>query len=285
MIPKAQFGRTGHGSTRVIFGGWALARVDRDTADRTIERMLEFGINHIDTAADYGESEVHLGRWMSQIRPDVFLATKTSARTYGEARDSLYRSLGRLRVDYVDLFQLHNLVDPIEWNHALRDGGVLDAAIEAREEGLIRFIGVTGHGSSVPAMHLRSLERFDFDAVLLPFDYMMMTHPKYADDFSRLLEVCQERGIAVQTIKSIARRRWVARDRSYNTWYEPLLEQADVDRAVHWVLERPDVFLNSVGDVNLFPKVAGAASRLRPAPTDEEMRRWAVNLEMEPLFA
>jgi aryl-alcohol dehydrogenase-like predicted oxidoreductase len=221
---------------------------------------------------------------MREHRGRFFLATKTGQRTYKEARDEIHRSLERLRVDYVDLLQLHNLVDPIEWDIALSPGGALEAAVEARQQGLVRFIGVTGHGSSIAAMHRRSLERFDFDSVLLPYNYLVMQDAHYAANFDALLATCQERNVAVQTIKSIARRPWWGREHTANTWYEPLQDQADIDRAVHWVLSRPGIFLNTAGDISLLPKVLDAADRFEAAPSDQEMDERAAELDMAPLF-
>ncbi len=284
MIPKQPFGRTGHLSTRTIFGAAALGRVSQVEADRTLAVLLEYGLNHIDTAASYGEAEQRIGPWLERHRRDFFLATKTEERTYQAARAELHRSLERLRTDHVDLWQLHYLVKPEEWEIAMGPGGVLEAAIEAREQGLIRFIGVTGHDVPIAEMHLRSLARFDFDSVLLPYNYTLMQNPEYAANFEKVLAVCQERNVAVQTIKSLCRRPWGDRPHTWATWYEPFTEQADIDRAVHWVLSRPGLFLNTVGDIDLLPKVLEAASRFESSPTDEEMAAAAARLEMEPLF-
>lgn len=284
MIAKQQFGRTDHLSTRTIFGAAALSRVSQVEADRTLEVLFKYGINHIDTAASYGDSELRIGPWMARHRQDFFLATKTEGRTYQKAWDEFHRSLERLRVDQVDLLQLHYLVAPQEWEVAMGAGGALEAAIEARDQGLTRFIGVTGHDVSVAAMHLRSLERFDFDSVLLPYNYTMMQNPQYAADFEALLAMCQERNVAVQTIKSITRRPWADRPKTRSTWYEPLEDQADIDRAVHWVLSRPKIFLNTAADIHLLPKVLDAASRFQTAPSEEEMQAEAAKLEMRPLF-
>jgi aryl-alcohol dehydrogenase-like predicted oxidoreductase len=284
MITKQPFGRTGHMSTRTIFGAAALSRVTQAEADRTLELLLEYGINHIDTAASYGDSEVRIGPWMSRHRQDFFLATKTGERTYQAARDQFHQSLERLQVDQVDLLQLHNLVDPQEWEVALGPGGALEAAIEARDQGLVRFIGVTGHGVTIAAMHKRSLEKFDFDSVLLPYNYPMMQNEQYVADFEALLALCQQRNVAVQTIKAITRRPWGDQARSRATWYEPLENQADIDRAVHWVLGRPGIFLNTVGDIHVLPKVFDAASRFKTRPTEAEMAATLEHLGMAPLF-
>ena len=285
MIAKQAFGRTGHESSRTIFGAAALGQVSQAEADRTLEVLLQYGVNHLDTASSYGDSELRLAPWLKKHRADFFLATKTKERTYQAARDEFHRSLGRLRVDHVDLLQLHNLVDPIEWQIALGPGGALEAALEARAQGLVRFIGVTGHGLSIAATHSRSLAEFDFDSVLLPCNYVTMQTPKYAADFEALLKVCQERNVAVQTIKAIARRPWgVKTPHSRATWYEPLEEQADIDVAVHWVLSRPGIFLNTAGDVNLLPKVLDAASRFVQSPSEAELQGKMAELEMASLF-
>jgi aryl-alcohol dehydrogenase-like predicted oxidoreductase len=284
MIPKERFGPTGHVSTRVIFGAAALSRVTQEEADRTLEVLISRGINHIDTAASYGDAELRIGPWMARHRADFFLATKTGERTYEGAREELHRSLERLRADHVDLLQLHNLVDPEGWEIALGSGGALEAAVEAREQGLVRFIGVTGHGTRVPRMHRRSLERFEFASVLLPCNYMMMQDPEYAADFEKLAQLCGERNVAVQTIKSVARRRWEGEPSGRTTWYEPIEEPGALERAVHWVLSQPRLFLNSPGDLELLPRVLDAAAHPVGQPAEGEMERDASRLGMKPLF-
>jgi len=284
MIPTLTFGRTGHTSTRTIFGAAALGGVTQVEADQTLSLLLEYGVNHIDTAASYGESELRIGPWMADYRQKFFLATKTGERTYQAARDQIHRSLERLRVDQVDLIQLHNLVDPDEWETAMGPGGALEAAIEARDQGLVRFIGVTGHGVTVAAQHKRALERFDFDSVLLPYNYVLMQNPQYAADFEALVALCQQRNVAVQTIKAITRAPWGERDHTRATWYEPLEHQEDIDIAVSWVLGRPGVFLNTVGDIHVLPKVLDAASRFEARPSDQTMQETLEKLDMAPLF-
>jgi len=285
VIVKAPFGSTGHESTRTLFGAASLGSLTQAEADPTLELLLEHGINHIDTAASYGDAELRLAPWLAQHRDRFFLATKTGQRDRAGAREEIRRSLDRLGVDRVDLLQLHNLVDVIEWETALREGGALEAAVEARDEGLIRFIGVTGHGLTVAKMHRRSLERFPFDSVLLPYSYVQMRDERYASDFEALAAVCAERGVAVQTIKSITLAPWDGREQTAATWYEPLREQADIDLAVHWVLGRPGVFLNTVGDVALLPKVLDAASRYESRPSDETMDELAGRRNLIPLFS
>lgn len=283
-IEKIAFGRTGHDSTRTLFGAAALAHVDQAAADRTLEVLLKYGVNHIDVARSYGDAELRIAPWLKRDRKRFFLATKTGARRAREAREDLHQSLERLGVDHVDLWQLHNLADPIEWDTALSSGGAIEAAVEAREAGLVRFIGVTGHGAQIAANHRRSLERFDFDSVLLPYNYVTMRLPYYAENFDALAATCRERNVAVQTIKSIALRPWRGRDRTHATWYEPLESQSDIDLAVWWALGRDGVFLNTVGDVALLPEVLDAASRYERRPGDSEMEALVERAAQEPLF-
>ena len=285
MIESIPFGRTGHQSTRILFGAAALGGMKQARADGVLELLLQYGVNHIDTAASYGDSELRLAPWLRSYRRDFFLATKTGQRTAAGARDELHRSLERLGVDHVDLIQMHNLVEPEEQKLALGPGGALEALVEARAQGLVRFIGVTGHGTRVAAAHLESLARFDFDSVLLPYNPTMMASPEYAAEFESLVALCAERRVAVQTIKAIARRRWTADDASKRfSWYEPIREEAALARAVRWVLRRPGFFLNSSSDATLLPAVLAAAARPGATPSDAEMREDAARLGIEPLF-
>ncbi len=283
-IQQQPFGHTGHSSTRVIFGGAALSRVTQDVADRALEVLLQHDVNHIDVAASYGDAELRVAPWLRQHAGRFFLATKTGERTARPAREQLHRSLDRLGVDHVDLWQLHNLVDPIEWDIALSPGGALEAAVEAREQGLVRWIGVTGHGTQVAATHRRSLQRFAFDSVLLPCNYLTMRIPHYRESFEALAGTCRERQVALQTIKSIGLRPWMGRERTATTWYQPLDAQRDIDEAVWWVLGRPDVHLITVGDVELLPRVLDAAERFDRTPDEAEMEALLRRAGMEPLF-
>jgi len=285
VIATAPFGSTGHESTRTIFGAAALGSVTQAEADRTLETLLDHGVNHIDTAASYGDSELRLAPWLANHRNAFFLATKTGRRDRAGAREEIRRSLDRLGVDSVDLLQLHNLVDVIEWETALREGGALEAAIEARDEGLVRFIGVTGHGLTVARMHLRSLERFPFDSVLLPYSAIQMRDEVYAADFEALASLCTTRGVAMQTIKAISLAPWDGRPQTTSTWYEPLREQADIDLAVNWVLARTEVFLNTVGDVAILPLVLDAASRFAGPPSAAAVDELVERRGLVPLFS
>jgi aryl-alcohol dehydrogenase-like predicted oxidoreductase len=284
MIPRMPFGATGHESSRVIFGAAALGSVDKADADRAFDLVVRHGVNHIDVAASYGDAELRVATWLRRNPGTFFVATKTGERTYRGAREEIRRSLDRLGVDRVDSIQLHNLVDVIEWETALGPNGALEAAIEAREEGLVRFIGVTGHGLSVPEMHRRSLERFAFDSVLAPYNFVQMRDPRYAQTFEALAAVCAERHVALQTIKSLALRRWEGRPKSAATWYEPLRDQSDIDPAVHWVLGRPEAFLLTTGDVEILPRLLDAAERYEQRPSDDVMTGLVTRRQLEPLF-
>ncbi len=284
MIEHIPFGRTGHLSSRTLLGAAAFWSVSQAEADATLELALGYGVNHMDVAASYGDAELRLGDWIGRHGRPFFLATKTGQRTAHAAREDLHRSLERLKVDYVDLWQLHNLVDAQEWETALGPGGALEAALDARRQGLVRFIGLTGHNVPVAQMHRRALERFDFDSVLLPYNYPMAQNAPYLAEFKALRATCQERQTAVQVIKSIAHGPWGSQPQNRNTWYRPLEDQADIDRAVHWILGQPGLFINTAGDIHLLPKVLDAASRFEAAPADADMQALAARLEMAPLF-
>ena len=286
MLPKQLFGRTGHTSSQIIFGAYALSNATQANAAGILELLLEYGINHIDTAPMYGNSEKCIGSWMKQHRDDFFIATKSRSRTYEGAWKNLRRSLDQLRVDYVDLWQMHGLTNPAGWEKAMGSGGALEAFIEAREKGLARFLGVTGHGSKVPAMHKRSLENFDFDTVLLPYSYWQMQNPRYADDFNKLIGLCHKRNVAVQIIKSIARRPWENRPKTHNThFYEPLDTPDAIEKSVHWSMGLPESFLITAGDMGILPKMLAAASRYQKRPSAAEMKAIMDEFDIQPIFS
>ena len=284
MIERIPFGRSGHRSSRAIFGAAALGGMKQERADRLLEPLFEHGVNHLDTAASYGDSELRLAPWLRRYRDRFFLASKTGERSYGGARDSIRRSLERLEVDHLDLIQLHNLVDPAQHETALSPGGALEAAVEARDAGLVRFIGVTGHGTRVCEMHLKSLERFPFDSVLVPFNFTMMSNPEYAADFEALVSLCRGRGVAVQTIKSVARRRWQGEGERRFSWYEPLRDPDAIRRAVHFVLRRNGVFLNTSSDATILLDTLDAAERIDARISDAALEDDTRRLGIEPLF-
>ena len=285
MIPTLTFGRTGHRSTRLIFGAAALGGMSQQRADATLEIVDRGGINHLDTAASYGDSELRLAPFLSEHRDRFFLATKTGNRTGAAARAELERSLGRLGVDHVDLIQLHNLVEPDEWTTAFAPDGAVAALAAARDEGLARFIGVTGHGVRIPGMHARSLAEFDFDSVLFPYNFVLMQNDTYRTDVDALRRMCAERNVAMQTIKSIARGRWSDPDRPHFSWYEPLTDADAVSRAVRYVLGDENLFLNTSSDARLFPLALAATDGDVVVPSDDEMRADADRFGISPLFA
>lgn len=291
MIETQPFGRTGHQSSRVIFGAAALGFMSDERAAAVLETLLEFGVNHLDTAAIYGDSELRLAPWLRRHPDRFFLASKTTERSAAGARQGLERSLERLGVERLDLMQLHNLVDEAEWEQALGPGGALEALVEAREQGLVRFLGVTGHGTRVAAMHRRSLERFAFDSVLLPCNFSMLQNPDYAADFQALVSLCRQRGVAVQTIKAVARRRWVGEGGRRFSWYEPLRDPDALRRAVHFVLadpDRHDLFLNSSSDATLLRPILEAAAEVAAgkvqSPSAGDLEADVTRFGIEPLF-
>jgi aryl-alcohol dehydrogenase-like predicted oxidoreductase len=284
MLPFAEFGRTGHRSSRVIFGAAALGGMSESRAIKTLDLVASHGVNHIDTAAMYGSSEDHLKPWLADHRSEVFLATKTQERIGSVARAELERSLERMGVDHIDLIQMHNLVEPDQWETAFNKGGAVEALNQARAEGLVSFIGVTGHGLRIPSMHLRSLAEFDFDAVLFPFNHSLLSIDQYRDDVTALREVCRSRRIATQTIKAVARRRWDDGTQGHRSWYEPLTDADALQRAVRYVLSQPDLFLNTTSDATLLPLILEAAQGDLTRPLDEEMNRDIAEFGVTPLF-
>jgi aryl-alcohol dehydrogenase-like predicted oxidoreductase len=284
MIDKIPFGKTGHNSSRTIFGSVSLSEVSQQEADRILDLLFEFGVNHIDTAPTYGEAELRLGPWMKRYRDQFFLATKTDEQTYLDAKEQFYRSLDRLQVESVDLIQFHNLIDVVDRETIFGPGGALEFMIEAKTQGLTRYIGITGHGLDTPRFHLQTLERFEFDSVLLPCNYLLMQNPNYAAGFQKLLSYCHRHQIAVQTIKAIARGYWGNNKRSHRTWYEPLTDEEAIAANVDWVLGIPGIFLNTVGELQELPKVLKAASNYKQRPSEKHMSFVVEKMKMKTLF-
>jgi aryl-alcohol dehydrogenase-like predicted oxidoreductase len=283
-IQTRPFGSTGHHSTVTLFGGAALKNASQAEADETLDVLLEYGVNHLDTAPRYGDSELRIGAWMNRYRKDFFLATKTGERSYQGAKAEFQRSLERLRVDHVDLIQMHALYHPDEWETAMGEEGALAYLIEAKQQGLAKHIGVTGHGWTIAAMHLRSLARYEFDSVLLPYNPVFYANDRYRSEFDAVLALCRKRKIAVQTIKSIARGPWATTTPNYDTWYQPLENQHDIDVAVHWAMAQPDIFLNTVGDMKLLPKMLDAASRFENQPEAVDVQLLHQKQQLSSLF-
>jgi aryl-alcohol dehydrogenase-like predicted oxidoreductase len=284
MIKKQPFGKTGHDSTVTIFGAAAFWEPTQSQVDCTFDTLFEYGINHIDTAADYNRSEEFIGPWMKHHREKFFLATKTGKRSYENAKADIHRSLDRLQTDHVDLLQLHCLIDEDEWETAMGPEGALEAAIEAKDAGLIRFIGVTGHNWQVARMHLKSLGRHPFDSVLLPLNYHMLANPDYRREFFQLKSLCDEKNVAFQTIKAIARGPWGENPKTRTPWYMPYEDQADIDRCVHYVFGHEGAFLNTAADVDLLPRIFDAAQRFKKPPSEMEMQKMAEATNMQTIF-
>ena len=284
-MEKAPFGRTGHHSSRAIFGAAALGAMRQDRADETLAKLDLYGVNHIDVAASYGDAELRLAPFLRTRRKDFFLATKTGLRTKQGARDQLHASLERMGVEQIDLIQMHNLVQVDQWEVAMGPGGALEALVDAKAEGLVRFIGVTGHGTYAPSMHKKSLETYEFDSILVPYNFAMMENPQYAQDFEALYSLCQERQVAMQTIKAIALRRWREEDpEKHFSWYKPIREPEALKRAVDFVLSRPGLFLNTTSDASLLDAVFAAAREEIGSPDALALRSDAAQLGVEPLF-
>ena len=287
MIQTRPFGSTGHHSTLTLFGGAAFKPTSTEAdADRVLELLFRHGVNHIDTAHGYGQgnSETLIGGWMERHRDRFFLATKTGDRTAAGARAQVELSRRRLRTDTLDLIQLHSLTAEEDQATALGPGGALEALVEEREQDHVRFIGVTGHGFAAPRMHLRSLERFPFDSVLLPMNFIMARDQRYRADFDALKAECDDRGVAVQLIKSTARRPWAGRERSRGPWYQPLEAPEDIARAVAYALSYAPAFINAMADVDLLPLLLQAAESPGERPSDAEMEEMVGAREMQPIF-
>ncbi len=260
-----RLGRLGHESSVIIYGGAALGRVSQDVADESIQLALDSGINHFDTAASYGESELRLGPWMPRIRDRIFLATKTTKRSRDEAMREIENSLKRLQVQSVDLLQLHSIGEMEQLDLATGPDGALEAAIAAQEQGLIGAIGITGHGHQAPAVHLEALRRYPFATVLTPLNPVLYRDSQYQTNFDALVAEIRRQDAGLMTIKAVSRRPWPeASDRTHATWYEPLTGQDQIDAAVAFVLGHETVTgLATAGDVHLLPLIIQAEARRR----------------------
>ncbi len=268
-MERRRLGRLGRENGVLIFGGAALSEVTEEAADAAIRRALDAGVDHFDTAADYGDSELHYGRWMPEIREEIFLSTKTGDRDGDAARRSIERSLERLQVDSVDLLQLHAVGDLEDLDRATRPGGSLEAAVRAREECLVGAIGITGHGHEAPATHLEALNRYPFDTVLTPWNYILSTDEDYRRDYEALVREIKRQDTGLMTIKTISRRNWPTGDptgdQRYATWYEPFDREEYVDAAVSFALSYEEITgLALVGDVSLVPMMLEAEGRRIP---------------------
>ncbi|MBN2149400.1 MAG: aldo/keto reductase [Anaerolineales bacterium] len=284
-MEKRRFGRSGHLSSVAIFGAAAFWDVSQEQADAVLEMILAAGVNHIDVAPSYGMAEARVGPWMPKWREHFFLGCKTMERTRDGAAAELRRSLQRLQVDAFDLYQLHAVTSMEELDQVTQPGGALEAAIEARQAGLTRFIGITGHGVHTPEIFLEALRRFDFDSILFPLNFVQYANPRYKEYSEELLRQCQVRDIGVMAIKAITRGPWGDQPKTHTTWYQPFTELDDVQRAVNFALSQPVSGLCTVGDVSVLPVMLNACEAFAPLSAAEQEAMLASAGAYQPLFA
>lgn len=283
-MQKRRFGRSGHESSVAILGGAALWEISQSDADRVIEQALAAGINHIDVAPSYGLAELRLGPWMSRIREQIFLGCKTMERTQAGATAELRRSLDLLQVQQFDLYQIHAVTTMEELDQATAPGGALDAMIEARQQGLTRYIGITGHGVDSPAIFLEALKRFDFDSVLFPLNFVQYANPEYRRNSEELLRVCRQRDVGSMIIKTVCRGPWGEQEKTHTTWYQPFTEQEIIQNAVNFALSQDVSGLCTVGDTRVLPLVLRACEQFAPLSDEEQAAMIAQAGQYEPLF-
>jgi len=263
-MEKRVLGRSGHESTVAIFGAAAFYQISQAEADEAMEKVIAAGVNHIDVAPSYGQAEERLGPWMPRIRDQFFLGCKTTLRSKEAAATELRQSLERLQVDKFDLFQLHAVTSMDELDEVTGSGGALEAILEARSEGLTDYIGITGHGNQVPAVFLEALQRFDFDTVLFPINFVQYANPTYRRNAEELLGQCHQKDVGVMVIKAIAKQPWKDRPRRYNTWYEPYDDLDQIQQGVDFALSQDVTGLCTSGDVQILPLYLQACERYRP---------------------
>jgi predicted aldo/keto reductase-like oxidoreductase len=283
-MEKRRFGRTGHMSTIIIFGGFAVGLLSQREADEVVELLLDHGVNHIDVAPSYHDAELRLGPWLEKHRDRFFLGCKTQLRTKADAREELHRSLERLRVDSFDLYQLHAVTTMDELDECFATGGPLEAIVEARDQGLTQYIGITSHGLQAPAVQIAALERFDFDSLLFTLNFQMWADEAYRRDAMTLLDKAAERDVGTMVIKTWARGPWGATARRYHTWYEPFHDAEMIEWALRFTLSQPVTGAISAGDARLLPMILDAAERFRPMDEAEQAQLLATAAEYEPLF-
>lgn len=280
-----RFGRTGHMSAIVTLGGAALGRVSQDEADRTIRLAMKHGVNHIDIAPSYGEAELRVGPWMEQSRDKFFLGCKTTKRTKAEAWEELRKSLDRLRVKSFDLYQFHAVNDFENLEAIFARGGAMEAFLEAREQGLTRHIGITGHGMQCPTVQLEALRRFNFDTLLFPVNYVLFGRPDYRASCETLIKTARDKDVGTMAIKSIARGPWGDRPRTFATWYEPFDTQAEIDRSFWFALSQEVTTAPHAGDISLVPMVLDAGERFRRLNASEQSELIGIGASYETMFA
>lgn len=284
-MEKRLLGRTGQMDSVVILGAAAFWETSQEIANASLDLAASRGINHIDVAASYNQAEERVGPWLESRRDQFFLSTKTEQRTRAAAWEELQRSLKRLRTDHIDLYQMHAVVSFEELEKAMAPGGAIEAFQEAREKGLIRFIGITAHELAAPAVHAAALERFDFDTVMFPIHPRLYADPTYRRNAEHLLKMCLERQVGAMIIKAITKGAWGNRPQNHTTWYEPYDQQADIDRGVRFALSQPAVVgIPSAADTTLLPMILDAADRFQPMSADEQAQLIEASKDLDPLF-
>lgn len=284
-MEKRRFGRTGHQSTVAIFGGAGLWDETRDVADRVMDQVLTAGVNHIDVAPSYGKAEVLLGPWIPRIRKDFFLGCKTLERTRQGAWEELQRSLDKLRTDHFDLYQIHAITRMEQLDEILRPGGVIDAILEAREQGLTKYIGITGHGNDSPAIFLEALRRFDFDSILFPINFVQYANPKYRRNAELLVQECRKRDVGTMIIKATGKGVWREQPRSATTWYVPFDDREHIQAGVNFALSQDVTGLCTAGDARLLPLFLDACEHFTPLSESEQANLIATADQYESVFA
>ncbi len=269
-MEKRTFGKSGHASTVAIFGGAAFWEISQADADQVMDQVLAAGVNHIDVAPQYGMAEERLGPWLARERGRFFLGCKTMERSREAAWNELQRSLHRLKVANQDLYQIHAVTSMQELDEATRSGSVLETLIKARETGITKYLGITGHGMQTPTVFLEAIKRFEFDSIMLPINFVLFGQPEYREAAETLLAECKQRKIAVMAIKSIAKGPWEDKPKTHTTWYEPFTDAEMVEKAVHFALSQDVIGICTAGDVQVLPKVLQACQSFQPMPLDEQ---------------
>jgi len=283
-MQKRVLGRTGHSSSVAIFGGAAFWDITQSVADTVMEQVIAAGVNHIDVAPQYGMSEERIGPWMKREREHFFLGCKTLERTADAAWNDLQTSLKRLQVDQLDLYQIHAITSQEELDAVLMKGGAIETLKKAREEGITRFLGITGHGMQSPALFLQAIQRFEFDTVMFPLNYGLMGQEVYRKDVLALIEACQQRNIGRMIIKSIAQAPWNERPKTHTTWYEPYHTPTVVQEAINFVLSHDVTGVCMAGDITVLPMVLQACEQFSPLSEEEQNALMERGKEMEMIF-
>lgn len=283
-MEKRRFGRTGHMSTVAIFGAAAFWEIEQSEADRVMEMVIEAGVNHIDVAPSYGQAEQRIGPWMPRERDRFFLGCKTMERTRGGAWDEMQRSLKLLQTDHFDLYQMHAVTNMEELDACTAKSGALEALVEAREKGLIRHIGITGHGIDSPAVFIEALNRFDFDSILFPLNFVQMAIPAFRRDAEALIALCTQKDVGTMVIKTTTKGPWGEKEKTATTWYEPFDEMEKIQQAVNFALSYEVTGLCTAGDTRVLPLVLEACQNFTPLSQSEREAMIQSGLQYEPLF-